>query len=202
MKEREIVKLHQFISTNLRDSNLSNGRMKNLLANYVLAVYLLKNVFNEMKLSSDGFAEEKSKDAEACINLSHKDTPVYARPGSDLIADILETLNRMAAEGKLINDVDYDSTRKADDEPCLRLNYTAFYDRFKKYCRDNNIDHEIIRLKDFKKELMRRDYCLYHSKPVTFRTGEAQNSFKTFRAAVLSLEKLKEMKLKIDCLVG
>jgi hypothetical protein len=201
MKEREIIKLHQNISRELVNSSLTNGRMKNLIANYILAVYLLRNIFEEMQQTFEDSITERRPVNEGIINSSSEEEPEFKLPSKGIIEHTLITLNKMAIDGLLIQDVDFDSSRKVDDEPCLILNYTVFYESFKKYCRDNNIDHDILSLKDFKRELMKRDYCLYYNKPVSFRSGDDLKDFKTFRAAVLSLEKLKEWHLNIDYLV-
>ena len=90
-----------------------------------------------------------------------------------------------------------------EGELCLRLNYTVFYDRFIKYCKDYNISHDILSLNSFKKQLRKMDYCLYYNKPGTFRKSRyVDKEFKTSRAAVLSLDKLKTRNLEIDFLIG
>lgn len=201
MKEREIIKLHQTISRNLMDSSLTNSSLKNLVANYILAVYLLRNIFEEMKQNLGDFATEGRQANEEIIISSSEEEFEFKVSSRGIIEHSLVTLNKMAIEGLLVQEADFDSSRKVDDEPCLILNYTAFYENFKKYCRDNNVDHEILTLKDFKRELMKRDYCLYYNKPVSFRSGDDLKDFKTCRTAVLSLEKLKEWHLNIDFLV-
>jgi hypothetical protein len=202
MKEREIIKLNRSIQDSLSECNLSNGKMKNTIANYILAVCLLKNIFEEMKLQLEGYSLECSKATEDECSSYMKEEVGLSPYKNSVVENTLETLNQMAEEGYLRKFVDYDATRKVDDEPCLRLNYTAFYESFKGYCRDNNISHEVLTLKAFKKELMKRDYCLYCSKPVSFRYGEDTKGFKTFRAAVLSIEKLKARKLRVDFLIN
>jgi hypothetical protein len=202
MKERDIIKLYQTISKNLVDRSLTNSGLKKLITNYILAVYLLRNICEEMKQTFGDFNTEKWPIAEGFINSSSEEEPEFKLPRKGVVENTLETLNKMALEGLLKEDVDFDSSRKVDDEPCLILNYTAFYENFKKYCRDNNVEHEILSLKDFKRELMKRDYCLYYSRPVSFRNGDDLKSFKTCRAAVLSLEKIKVWKLNIDCLIN
>jgi hypothetical protein len=201
MKEREIIKLHQAISRNLMDSSLTNSSLKSLVVNYILAVYLLRNIFEEMKQNLGDPTAEGRQANDEIINSFCNEGPVAKELRKGVVEHTLETLSKMVPEGLLIEGVDYDSSRKVDDEPCLILNYTVFYDRFKEYCRDNNVDHEALSLKDFKRELMKRDYCLYYNKPMSFRSGDDLKDFKTCRAAVLSLERLKEWNLNIDYLV-
>jgi hypothetical protein len=202
MKEREIVRLHKCISKELVDSSLTNSQAKNLIANYLLAVYLLSNIFEGMRQNPGDFTAEGRQANEETVNSFFNNEPAVKVSGKGALEHTLETLNKMSLQGLLKQDLDYDSSRKVDDEPCLILNYTVFYENFKKYCRDNNVDHEILSLKDFKRELMKKDYCLYYNKPVSFRSGDDLKGFKTCRVAVLSLEKLKKWKLNVDCLIN
>jgi hypothetical protein len=202
MKEKEIIKLRQSIVTNLEHHKIINSDMIDSLADYILGLSLIKDSYVKAKHNSESLEAAKKKYIRACIHPPVNKSSLGTSISSSAVEQTLETLNRMAEKGQLIKGVDFDSTKKVDDELCLRLNYTAFYDRFQKYCWDNKITHEVLSLKDFKKELQKKDYCLDYNKPVAFRTDDSLKEIKTFRAAVLSVERLNEMNLKIDYLIG
>jgi hypothetical protein len=200
MKEKEIVKFHKLIVTGLEKDKVISSDMVNSLADYILGQRLIKDFNGKMTLNQEGLEDEKMNYIKAYINNPIDMSTLWTISKSTAIEKTLETLNRMAKEGHLKEGVDYDSTKRIDDEFCLKLNYAAFYHRFIKYCQDNNIDY--VSLKDFKKELKEKDYCLYHNRPVAFRTGGYLNHFKTFRAAVLSIEKLEEQNLNVEYLIS
>ncbi|WP_097027483.1 hypothetical protein [Clostridium peptidivorans] len=108
----------------------------------------------------------------------------------------------MAATGCIYEGIHYDIA-KANEADVLRLNYLAFYDNFLKYCKDHNLSQEVLPLTSFKKQLSKSSYCLCYDKPTTFRTGYDDNSRrKTFRVAILDIEKLKEKNLEVDFLIN
>lgn len=202
MKEKEIIKLRKAIVAGLENDKVISSDMINPLTDYILGQWLIKDFGAKMGMNQELLKDEKTSYIRAFINKPVDTSSLCISSKGKVVDETLETMNRMAEEGHLVKGVDYDSTRRLDDELCLKLNYTAFYDRFKKYCLDNNISHEVLSLKDFKQELQNRDYCLYYNRPVCFRTGDYLNKSKTFRAAVLSIEKLEEQNLNIDYLIS
>jgi hypothetical protein len=202
MKEKEIIKLRKAIAAGLEKDKVIHSSMISPLADYILGQSLIKGFDAKVNMNQEALEDEKISYIKAFINKPVEMSFLCTSSKGKVVDETLETLNCMAEEGHLIKGMDYDSTKRIDDEPCLKLNYTAFYEKFKKYCLDNNISHEILNLKDFKQELQQKDYCLYHNRPVSFRTGDYLNNSKTFRAAVLSIEKLEEKNLNIDFLIS
>lgn len=204
MKEEDIKKLHQTISDNLVDKSFTNYRVRNSIANCILGMSLLRKVFEELDLDFEKACGVKMKDIITSINsAANEDLLDNNTASKSIIEDTLETLNRMAANDQLTKGVDFDTARETDGELCLRLNYTVFYDRFIKYCKDYNVGHDVLSLNSFKKQLRKMDYCLCYNKPVCFRKSRYETrEFKTSRAAVLSLQMLKARNLEIDFLVG
>jgi hypothetical protein len=111
-------------------------------------------------------------------------------------------MNRMAANNELLRNIDYDAVMDLDGEFVLRLNYTSFYDRFVKYCREYNVTYEVMPLSSFKKQLSNMQYCKCYNKPVNFsvRLGNPKDK-KTFRSAVVYINKLREKNVDIDFMV-
>ncbi|MBX4264520.1 hypothetical protein K1726_07760 [Clostridium estertheticum] len=73
-----------------------------------------------------------------------------------------------------------------DGDFVLRLNYTCFYDRFVKYCRQHNVTHEVLPLSSFKKQLSNMQYCKCYNRPVNFSVRqENPKNKKTFRCTVV-----------------
>lgn len=183
----------------------TNHRVRNSIANCILGISLLKVAFKELGLDFEEACGVKVRDIIDSINAAAGEDLLDNNSSSkNVIEDTLETLNRMSVNNLLTKGVDYDSAKEIDGEKCLRLNYTVFYDRFIKYCKDYNVSHEILSLNSFKKQLKKMDYCLYYNKPMSFRmwTGSEDKNYKTCRAAVLSIEKLKKRNLDIGFLIG
>jgi hypothetical protein len=202
MKEKEIIKLRNAIAAGLEKDKVIHSSMINPLTDYILGQWLIKGFDAKMEMNQEGLEDEKLNYIKAFINKPLDMSSLCAGSKGRVVDEALETMNRMAEEGHLIKGVDYHSTKRIDDEFCLKLNYATFYDRFEKYCLDNNISHEVLSLKDFKQELQHREYCLHYNRPVNFRTGDYLNNSKTFRAAVLSIEKLEEQNLNLDYLIN
>jgi hypothetical protein len=112
-------------------------------------------------------------------------------------------MNRMAANNLLSKGIDYDAVVETDSgDHVLRLNYTSFYDRFVKYCREHNVTHEVLPLSSFKKQLSNMQYCKSYNKPVNFSVRlENPKDRKTFRSAVIYISKLREKNVDIDFMV-
>lgn len=204
MNVEEIKNLHENISENLIDKSFKNQRIRNSVANCILGIHLLKSTFEDLSLNFEKACGIKLSDILDAINSAAGEDLLDNNIASrSVIEDSLETLNRMAVNGELDDGVDFDSSKKVDGELCLRLNYTVFYDRFIKYCKDYNVSHEVLSLNSFKKQLQKMDYCLYYNKPMSFkRWGYNSKEYRTCRAAVLSIEKLKEKNLDVGFLIG
>lgn len=204
MNEKEIKELHEAICKKLVDKRFTNYRVRNSVANCILGISLLNNVFKDLNLNFEKACGIKLTDIIKEINASALEDLLDNNSCSkSVIEDTLETLNRMAANDQLVKNVDFDISKENNGEVTLRLNYTMFYDRFIKYCKDYNVSHEILSLNSFKKQLRKMDYCLSYNKPVCFRKSRYElKDFKTSRAAVLSIEKLKGRNLELGFLIG
>jgi hypothetical protein len=204
MKEEDIKQLHQAISNKLVDKRFTNYRVRNSVANCILGISLFEKVFDDLNLNFEKACGISMKDIITEINAAALEDLLDDNTSSkSVIEDTLETLNRMAANDQLAKTVDYDIAKESSGELTLRLNYTMFYDRFIKYCKDYNVSHEILSLNSFKKQLQKMDYCLSYNRPVCFRKSRyIVKEFKTSRAAILLVDKLKARKLEISFLIG
>lgn len=203
MKEEDIKNIYDAIMDKLIDKSFTNDRVRNSLANCLLGIALLKNVYSELGLDFQKTCEVKISDMkDSIMSAAHEDLLDSCSSSKGVIEYTLETLNRMTAVNQLEKGVDFDTAKSSSGELCLRLNYNQFYDRFLKYCYDYKISHEVLPLASFKKQLQKMDYCLSYNKPVSFkRFGYNSGSHKTSRAAILCIDKLKARDLDIDFLL-
>jgi hypothetical protein len=202
MKEKDVINLYKAISDNLQVKSIFNAKTKDSIINFILAISLLKNIFEEMDISFLRNTASKEPESETDVYPSSEKTSSLAVCCKGVMEDTLETLNQMALEGHLVKGVDYDLSKKTSDELSLRLNYTSFYKRFINYCREKDVSFNPLPIKTFKKELRKKEYCVFYNKPITFRTKQDSKHFKTFRTAVLSVDKLREMNINIDFLIS
>jgi hypothetical protein len=203
MSEDKLRKLYNTVYEELSGKELSNERVRNSITNCILGIALLKGVFEELGLD---FKESCGVDTEEIADII-KHTVVTdlldnGNSSKGIIEDSLETMNRMAVNSLLQKDYDYDAVMDGDGDFVLRLNYSAFYDRFVKFCKDHNVGHEVLPLASFKKQLDKLAYCKCFNKPVTFKDrldGRERN--KTFRAAVLIVDELRKRNVDVDYMV-
>ena len=203
MEEKKVKEIQSAAFEKLISNNIKNDRVKNSIANCILGIALLKSVFDDMDL-----------DMKVCTGFSIKDIILSIEKGAyedlldsgssnkTVIEQNFETMNRMAANNELLRNIDYDAVRDLDGDLVLRLNYTSFYDRFVKYCREYNVTHEVMPLSSFKKQLSNMQYCKCYNKPVNFSVrAENPKDKKTFRSAVIYINKLREKNVDIDFMV-
>lgn len=203
MEDNTLLELYNCIYKSLCSVKITSTRVRNSVTNCILGIYLITNVFNELNLNLEKCTGIKINDIIKSINEGAiSDLLDYSNNNKSVLDDTLETINRMAVSGCIDEGIHYD-TSKIDGIEVLRLNYVAFYDDFLKYCKDHNLTQETLSLKSFKNQLSKSNYCLYYDKPTTFRTGYDNGSRrKTFRAAILDIEKLKEKNLEVDFLIN
>jgi hypothetical protein len=201
---KDLNEIHQSIYSNIADKNFINERIRNSVANCLLGIHLLKLAYEDLGLDFEESCRVNLSNIKEAVNKgAYEDLLDYGTSSKTIIDNTLETLNRMAANNFLHKGMDYDTAKDSSGERCLRLNYTLFYDRFLKYCREHEVNQETLNLSSFKKQLQKMDFCITYSKPTYFKVQayDFHSTGKTFRAAVLSLEKLKERNLEIEFLV-
>jgi len=203
MEEKKVKELQSAAFEKLISNNIKNDRVKNSIANCILGIALLKSVFDDMDLDMEQCTGFSIKDIISSIEKgAYEDLLDSGSSNKTVIEQNFETMNRMAANNELLRNIDYDAIRDSDGDLVLRLNYTSFYDRFVKYCREYNVTHEVMPLSSFKKQLSNMQYCKCYNKPVNFavRTGNLKDK-KTFRSAVVYIDKLREKNVDIDFMV-
>jgi hypothetical protein len=171
----------------------------------MVGIALLKGVFDELKVDFEEATGVKMNEVLKSIKQTvYKDLLDNGNSSKGIIDASLETMNRMAVNGLLQKDYDYDCVLDSEGDFVLRLNYNAFYDRFVKFCKDHNVAHEVLPLASFKKHLEKLGYCKSFNKPTAFKDRESglSGKNKTFRAAVLEVEGLREKNLDVDYMVG
>lgn len=200
MKDDDIALLHKAIYDKLSSKNLENERVRNSITNCILGIALVKKVFEELGLDMEDSVGVSMKDIILNIKAAaEEDLLNNSFKSKGAIDASLETINRMAVNNELEKGVDFDTNYDSEGDFVLRLNYTAFYDRFLKYCREHSVEHDVLSLTSFKKQLSRMSYCKCYNKPVSFHvSGGAIGERKTFRAAVLYTEALKKNNLEVD----
>lgn len=203
MEEKKIKELHSAVFEKLIKNNIKNDRVKNSITNCILGIALLKNVFDDLDLNMQESIGFSIKDIIRSIeNGAYEDLLDSGSSNKTVIEQNFETMNRMAANNELLRNIDYDAFLDLDGDHVLRLNYTSFYDRFVKYCREHNVTHEVLPLSSFKKQLSNMQYCKCYNKPVNFSVRlENPKDRKTFRCAVIYIGKLREKNVDIDFMV-
>ncbi|MCB2290414.1 hypothetical protein LGK97_11615 [Clostridium sp. CS001] len=203
MDEKRIREIHGAAFEKLISNNIKNDRVKNSISNCILGIALLKSVFDDLDLDMQECTGFSIKDIVSSIERgAYEDLLDGGSSSKTVIEQNFETMNRMAANNDLLRDIDYDAVVDLEGDIVLRLNYTSFYDRFVKYCREHNVTHEVLPLSSFKKQLSNMQYCKCYNKPVNFsvRLGNPKDK-KTFRSAVIYINKLREKNVDIDFMV-
>jgi hypothetical protein len=200
MDEKKIREIHGAAFEKLISNNIKNDRVKNSIANCILGIALLKSVFDDLDLDMQQCTGFSIKDIVSSIERgAYEDLLDGGSSNKTVIEQNFETMNRMAANNELLRNIDYDAVKDFDGDFVLRLNYISFYDRFVKYCREHNVTHEVLPLSSFKKQLGNMQYCKFYNKPVNFSVKqENPKDKKTFRSAVVYIDKLKEKNVDID----
>jgi len=85
------------------------------------------------------------------------------------VAQILETMARMATAGIYVEGVDFQWNR---DHTRLALDITNMYDRYLKYYRDCSLTHESLDAVSFKRQLAGMSYCIDVNKVATFSQSQ------------------------------
>ncbi|MBU3182537.1 hypothetical protein [Clostridium psychrophilum] len=200
MDEDKIKQIHSSIFEKAISNNIKNDRAKNSIANCMIGIALLKRVFNDLDLDMQECTGFTMKEIISSIETgAYEDLLDGGTSNKTVIEQNFETMNRMAANNELLRNIDYDTVLDLDGDFVLRLNYTCFYDRFVKYCREHNVTHEVLPLSSFKKQLSNMQYCKCYNKPVNFSVRqENPKNKKTFRCAVVYINKLREKNVDID----
>ncbi|WP_411681291.1 hypothetical protein [Clostridium thailandense] len=203
MSEENLKATYNMFYKKFSGDKIHSERIKESITNALLGLSLLVEVFADLGLNFKEATGYSSKDIETSLKTSVVKELLEDNAKSKSVVDItLETLNRMAANGDLIQGADYSSAKDFDGDKVLRLNYTVFYDRFLKYCKDHNLDIEILTLGGFKKQISKMSYCKAYNKPTSFHVANTFNgSKKTFRAAVLYVDKLIENNIDVDFMI-
>jgi hypothetical protein len=203
MSEEKLKKLYDTLYEELSGKELNNERVRNSITNCMLGIALLRGVFEELELDFQESCGVKTKDIFKSIKRAVvSDLLDNGNRSKGIIEDSLETMNRMAVNRLLDKYYDYDMVLDSDGDHVLRLNYSAFYDRFVKFCKDHNVAHEVLPLASFKKQLNKLGYCKCFNKPVTFKDRyDGLDRTKTFRAAVLLVDELKRRNVEVDYMV-
>ncbi|MCB2294318.1 hypothetical protein LGK95_12435 [Clostridium algoriphilum] len=200
MSEEKIKEIHSAIFEKAISNNIKNDRVKNSIANCMIGIALLKRVFNDLDLNMQECTGFTMKEIISSIETgAYEDLLDGGTSNKTVIEQNFETMNRMAANNELYRNIDYDAVLDLDGDFVLRLNYTCFYDRFVKYCREHNVTHEVLPLSSFKKQLSNMQYCKSYNKPVNFSVRqENPKDKKTFRCAVVYIKKLREKNVDVD----
>ncbi|MCB2308741.1 hypothetical protein LGL08_19455 [Clostridium estertheticum] len=200
MSEKKIKEIHSEILEKLIGNDIKNDRVKNSIANCMIGIALLKRVFDDFDLNMESCTGFTMKEIISSIERgAYEDLLDGGTSNKTVIEQNFETMNRMAANSELLRNIDYDAVLDLDGDFVLRLNYTCFYDRFVKYCREHNVTHEVLPLSSFKKQLSNMQYCKCYNKPVNFSVRqENPKNKKTFRCAVVYINKLREKNVDID----
>ncbi len=204
MSEENLKANYNMFYKKFSGDKIHNERIKQSITNGLLGLALLMDVFVDLGVNFKEATGYSSKDIENALKDSVIKELLEDNTKSKSVVDItLETLSRMAANGDLTLGADYDCVKDYDGDKVLRLNYTVFYDRFLKYCKDHNLDIEVLTLGSFKKQLSKMIYCKFYNKPTCFHVANTYNGAKkTFRAAILIVDKLKENNIDVDFMVG
>ncbi|MCB2362006.1 hypothetical protein, partial [Clostridium estertheticum] len=200
MEEKKIKEIHSEILEKLIGNDIKNDRVKNSIANCMIGIALLKRVFDDLDLNMESCTGFAMKEIISSIERgAFEDLLDRGTSNKTVIEQNFETMNRMAANNELLRNIDYDAVLDLDGDFVLRLNYTCFYDRFVKYCREHNVTHEVLPLSSFKKQLSNMQYCKCYNKPVNFSVRqENPKNKKTFRCAVVYISKLREKNVDVD----
>ncbi|MBU3188340.1 hypothetical protein K9O30_03040 [Clostridium bowmanii] len=203
MEEEKIKEIHSTILEKNIGNDIKNDRVKNSIANCMIGIALLKKVFEDLDLNMEGCTGFAIKEILSAIEKgAYEDLLDGGSSNKTVIEQNFETVNRMAANNELLRDIDYDAVVDLDGDFVLRLNYISFYDRFVKYCREHNVTHEVLPLSSFKKQLSNMQYCKCYNKPVNFSVRqENPKNKKTFRCAVVYINKLREKNVDVDFMV-
>ncbi|MGV8981874.1 hypothetical protein [Clostridium sp.] len=203
MEEEKIKEIHSTILEKNIGNDIKNDRVKNSIANCMIGIALLKKVFEDLDLNMEGCTGFAIKEILSAIEKgAYEDLLDGGSSNKTVIEQNFETVNRMAANSELLRDIDYDAVVDLDGDFVLRLNYISFYDRFVKYCREHNVTHEVLPLSSFKKQLSNMQYCKCYNKPVNFSVRqENPKNKKTFRCAVVYINKLREKNVDVDFMV-
>jgi hypothetical protein len=204
MDTKDLKQIHQSIYSSINEKNFINERIRNSVTNCLLGIHLLKLAYEDLGLDFETSCMVSLSNIKEAVNKgAYEDLLDYGTSSKTVIDNTLETLNRMAANKHLHRGMDYDTAKDSSSDMCLRLNYTVFYDRFLKYCREHEVNQEVLNLSSFKKQLRKMDFCISYNKPTSFKVQayDFHSTAKTFRAAVLSIEKLRVRNLEIDLLL-
>lgn len=203
MSEENLKATYDMFFKKFSGNNIHNERIKQSITNALLGLALLLEIFENLGLNFKEASGYSSKDIETALKASViKELLEYNTKSKSVVDISLEAFNRMAANGDLVRGADYDCTKDSDGDKVLRLNYTVFYDRFLKYCKDHNLDIEVLTLGSFKKQISKMSYCKFYNKPTCFHVANTFNGTKkTFRAAVLVVDKLKENNIDVDFMI-
>lgn len=203
MSEKNLKSTYDLFYNKFSGETIHSERVKHSLTNGLVGLALLLDVFINLGLDFKETTGYSPEDIQTAIKNSVISELLEDNCKTKSVIDItLETFNRMAANGLLVRGSDYDCVKDSDGELVLRLNYSVFYDRFLKYCKDYNVDHEILPLSSFKKQLSKMNYCKCYNKPTCFQVPCSYNGVKkTFRAAVLVADKLKKNNIEVDFMI-
>ena len=200
MEEEKIKEIHSAIFEKLIGNDIKNDRVKTSIANCMIGIALLKKVFDDLDLNMETCTGFTMKEIISSIEKgAYEDLLDGGSSNKTVIEQNFETMNRMAANNELLRNIDYDAVLDLDGDFVLRLNYTCFYDRFVKYCREHTVTHEVLPLSSFKRQLSNMQYCKSYNKPVNFSVRlENSKNKKTFRCAVIYINKLRAKNVDID----
>jgi hypothetical protein len=196
---KELAEKHRKLFTQMSKIAIRDDRVKESIANCILGLALIRDVFKATGVDLEKETGVKMTDMVTAVEETAAEDLLMGAEGSKNVIDLtLETLNRMAINGVLNQKCDYLAVMDKDGDFVIRLNYKAFYDRFLKYCKDNRIEHEVLQLDSFEQQLSNMDYCKASKKVLKFNVSYATTETKTFRGMVLYASKLKERNIDID----
>lgn len=203
MDSKHLMDAYFNLEEKLNSNIIKNSRVKNSIINACFGISTIKALFKVRGLDFEESVGHSFKEIRNAIIENAKSDLLDESTGSKSVIDYtLETINRMAINYIIRADYDYSLGIDKEGNEFLKLNYLSFYDKFLKYCKDHSIEHEILPLSSFKKQLGKTDYCISVNKPISFKISSGYiNQYKTFRAAALDMKKLKELNLDLDFLM-
>lgn len=199
---KELSEKHRKLVIQMAKINIRDDRIKESIANCILGIALIREVFKSLNLDFE--QETGVKMSELVDEIGHtagEDLLMGAEGSKNVIDLTLETMNRMAINSVIIDKCDYDTVIDKDGDFILKLNYKAFYDRFLRYCKDNRIEHEVLQLESFEQQLSNMEYCKASKKVMKFNIKYESGETKSFRGMVLYVDKLRERNIDIDFMV-
>ncbi|MCY6370985.1 hypothetical protein [Clostridium ganghwense] len=204
MDSQQLMEVYNKIENSICADVIKNSRIKNSVVNAFLGIVLIKALFKTLDLDFEKSVGHTIKEIKNAIIDNARSDLLDDSCGSKGVIDYtLETINRMAINGIINKEHDYAVVKDKNKNTILKLNYISFYDRFLKYCREHCIEHEVLPLSSFKKQLSKMEYCMSFNKPLSFKTFSGYiNEYKTFRCAVLDVNLLKNINIDLDYILN